>query len=73
MNPIDYYRESIKKENPLAVENDLQMILSAKRLSSDEDGWDALQNGCQTEAARRQIHLIEMQKYRHAEYRCGMS
>lgn len=72
MNPLDYYRDSIQRENPMALENDLRMIESANHLSIDDDGWDDLQRGCHTDAARRHIHTIEMKKYRLAEFRCGM-
>lgn len=62
----------IAKENPKAVEHDMQIIDKAHSLHWDEDGWDELQSECMTDAARCEIHNIEMRKYHSAEYACGM-
>ena len=62
----------IAKENPSAVDHDVQIIDRARSLHWDEDGWDELQSECMTDAARSEIHSIEMRKYHSAEYACGM-
>lgn len=72
MGVFSFLQDLIAKENPLAVEHDLQIIDQARSLHWDEDGWDELQGKCMTDAAKGEIHTIKMRKYHRAEYACGM-
>lgn len=69
---FSFLQNLIEQENPLAVEHDLQIIVQANSMHWDDDGWDELQSECMTDAARDEIHHIEMRKYHSAEYACGM-
>ena len=72
MRVFGFLQDLIAKENPLAVDHDMQIIDQARSLCWDEDGWDELQGKCMTDVARSKIHTIEMRKYHGAEYACGM-
>lgn len=69
---FSFLQNLIEQENPLAVEHDLQIIVQANSMHWDEGGWDDLQGKCMTDAAREEIHSIEMRKYHSAEYVCGI-
>lgn len=72
MRVFGFIQDMIAKENPLAVDHDMQIIDQARSLHWDEDGWEELHGKCLTDAARVEIHSIEMRKYHRAEYACGM-
>lgn len=67
-----YLQNRIEREDPHAVQHDLQIIAEARKLSFCDGGWEELQDKCMTETARSEIHNIEMRKYHREEYACGM-
>lgn len=67
-----FLQDLIAKENKLAVDHDMQIINQARSLYWDEVGWDELKGECMTDAARSEIHTIQMRKYHNEEYACGM-
>lgn len=65
----DYYRQQIEAENPQAVAHDMELVEQAAQLSFYDEGWQALQDECITDAARKAIDRIEIRKYRSIEAR----
>lgn len=61
------YRYYIEKENPAAIDADMEQVNAAARLSFYDDGWEELKDNCITNAARDAIDNIERIKYRREE------
>lgn len=58
----------IAREDPNAVTHDMKIVNEARDKYCFEDGWEALQDRCMTQAAKREIHSIEVSKYIYHDY-----